>query len=216
MKQETLNNESSPANQLFLLSPASCSGPRAHMLVRPQAKFNLAERLRANGAPLGEVFSFLSGLYFRGKLTYALRFGRTLGPLPQVLIITAGRGLLRPQTVITVDDIRQFALIPIDPSEPQYVKPLVQDAERLAGQLGPNSRVVLLGSVASPKYGPLLLRIFKDRLYFPTEFVGRGDMSRGGLLLRSVQANQELDYEPLLGAEVRGARAAKLPPRYAE
>jgi hypothetical protein len=186
------------------------------LLLRPQAKFDLAERLRANGAPLGEVFSFLSGLYFRGKLAYATRFGRMASPLPNALVITAGRGLLRPEMVITVEDMRQFAVVPIDPSEPQYVDPLMLDAEQLAGQLGPTSRVVLLGSVASPKYGPLLVPVFKNRLYFPVEFVGRGDMSRGGLLLRSVRANEELNYQPLLGAQVRGARAAKLPPHCAE
>ena len=30
--------------------------------------------MRDGGAPIGEVFSFLSSLYFRGKLTYAQRF----------------------------------------------------------------------------------------------------------------------------------------------
>ncbi|HEY6929256.1 MAG TPA: hypothetical protein VJA66_06235, partial [Thermoanaerobaculia bacterium] len=65
------------AQRIFLLSPASCSGARARMLLRRQARFPLAERVRRpEGAPLGEVFSFLSGLYFRGKHTYAQAFAR--------------------------------------------------------------------------------------------------------------------------------------------
>src|ERR1051325_10991404 len=57
---------------LFLLSPARCDGRRALTLLSPRAEFPLAVQLRRReGAPLGEVFAFLSGLYFRGKLTYA-------------------------------------------------------------------------------------------------------------------------------------------------
>ena len=41
-------------------------------LLNPAAEFPLALQLRSvEGATIGEVFSFLSGLYFRGKLTYA-------------------------------------------------------------------------------------------------------------------------------------------------
>ena len=57
----------------------------------------------------------------------------------------------------------------------------------LAAEIGPDCDVVLLGSVASPKYVDVLTDIFGHRLRFPIEFVGRGDMSRGGLLLRQVQ-----------------------------
>ena len=40
-----------------------------------RATFDLAVRLRGpGGAALGEVFSFMSGLYFRGKLAYARTF----------------------------------------------------------------------------------------------------------------------------------------------
>src|SRR5690606_20239197 len=62
--------------RVFLLSPAHCGGRRAQLLLNEAAEFPLAQRIRSpEGAPLGEVFSFLSGLYFRGKLTYARRFG---------------------------------------------------------------------------------------------------------------------------------------------
>ena len=61
-------------SRVFLLSPASCHGERARLLLRDEACFDLALRLRGEGAPLGEVFSFLSGLYFRGKLAYARAF----------------------------------------------------------------------------------------------------------------------------------------------
>jgi hypothetical protein len=71
---------------------------------------------------------------------------------------------------------------------------------------------VLLGSVASGKYVDLLLPIFGDRLMFPIHFVGRGDMSRGGLLLRCVTAGLELEYVPLKGAIRHGQRPPRLEP----
>ena len=69
-------------DRIFILSPARTNGKRASMVMNPAAHFELAERVRRDpGAPIGEVFSFLSGLYFRGKLTYARHFGRASEPL---------------------------------------------------------------------------------------------------------------------------------------
>ena len=63
------------SHRIFLLSPANCAGVRARMVMSERATFPLAARLRsAEGAPIGDVFSFLSGLYFRGKVTYARAF----------------------------------------------------------------------------------------------------------------------------------------------
>jgi hypothetical protein len=73
--------------------------------------------------------------------------------------------------------------------------------------------VVLLGSIASDKYVNVLLDIFGEALLFPREFVGRGDMSRGGLMLRQVEDREELEYIPVAGAVRRGGRPAKLMPR---
>ena len=70
---------------------------------------------------------------------------------------------------------------------------------------------MLLGSIATGKYADVLLDILGDRLLFPPSFVGRGDMSRGGLLLRCVRAGMELPYEPLRGAIRHGPRPPKLP-----
>ena len=70
---------------------------------------------------------------------------------------------------------------------------------------------VLLGSVATEKYVEPLLKVFGDRLLFPSDFVGRGDMSRGGLMLRCARSGAELPYVPLLGAAVHGKRPPKLP-----
>lgn len=204
----------STSNRIFILSPASCSGRRAEILLRQEASFDLATRLRtAEGVTLGEAFAFLSGLYFRGKLAYASHFGRAETGLPTTLVITAGKGLLPPDTRVTVADMQEFAEIPIDVREPRYEQPLVRDAKRLAGRLGADTEVVLLGSIATAKYRDVLSDAFGDRLRFPVEFVGRGDMSRGGLLLRCVDSGRELDYVPLAGATFHGARPAKLSPR---
>ena len=199
--------------QIFLLSPASCSGQRAALLFNERAEFFLARQLRSEGAALGEVFSFLSGLYFRGKLTYARAFSQQTNSPGGIWTITAGRGLVDPETMITLQDLRRFGGVPIDLAEPRYREPLARDAAKLAKGLSNGGRAVLLGSIASDKYVPILHEAFGDRLVFPRAFVGRGDMSRGGLLLRAVDAGEELDYVPVLGTLRRGVRPEKLPPR---
>ena len=202
-----------PAHRVFLLSPASCGGKRAALLFNEHAAFPLAVRLRsAEGAPLGDVFSFLSGLYFRGKLAYAVAFARAPRRAPGASIITTSRGLLLPSTRVGLDDLREFAAVPIDVGEPRYAEPLVRDACALAKAAGARTEVVLLGSVASDKYVGVLGEIFGSRLLFPAEFVGRGDMSRGGLMLRCVREGRELDYIPIAGATRRGSRPPRLLP----
>jgi hypothetical protein len=200
--------------RVFLLSPAHCGGRRARILVRPEARFELAERLRSPaGVPLGDVFSFLSGLYFRGKLAYARAFARAPEDVGAVWVITPGAGLRRPDDPIDLDTLLRFAEVAVDEAEPRYLEPLVRDVRRLATGLGPGSEVVLLGSVATRKYVDVLLPVLGEHLRFPKEFVGRGDMSRGGLLLRCVDARRELEYVAVDGAVRRGQRPPRLPRR---
>ncbi|MGQ0813036.1 MAG: hypothetical protein ACT4O1_01040 [Gemmatimonadota bacterium] len=203
----------------FLLSPASTSGRRAALLFNPNASFELAVTLRTTGAPLGEVFSFLSGLYFRGKLAYARAFGAS----DDIKVITSDRGLVSPDSIITLDDLRIMADSPIDVSNSRYVQPLRDRAIALQASHAPMlpcshaatlpCTVVLLGSIASGKYVDLLLQVFGEQLLFPQEFVGRGDMSRGGLMLRCADAGGELAYVPVAGALRHGKRPPKLSPR---
>jgi hypothetical protein len=200
------------SGRIFLLSPASCAGRRAALLLRDEATFDVAQRLHAGGIPLGEAFAFLSGLYFRGKLAYARRFARPPAGLGGAYVITTCHGLLPPESPVTAADLRAFAAVPIDPAEARYRAPLVRTAAALAAA-APATQVVLLGSIAGGKYVEPLRDIFGDRLLFPQEFVGRGDMSRGGLMLRCVADAEELTYVPVMGATRRGARPAKLAPR---
>jgi hypothetical protein len=200
-------------SRVFLLSPASCGGGRAAILMSPRAQFDLARRLREEGAPLGETFAFLSGLYFRGKLAYAQAFAAPPPGTPGVLVITSRGGLRPPEERITLATLRRFAGVPIDAGEPRYLKPLLRDALELMGQAGPECEFVLLGSIASEKYREPLGAVFGPRLRFPPAFLGRGDMSRGGLLLRCVDARQELDYAPVNGSERHGPRPPRLGPR---
>jgi hypothetical protein len=197
--------------RIFVLSPASCGGKRAALLFNERAEFDVARRIRANdGAPLGDVFSFLSGLYFRGKLTYARVFE---DPPPRrasgIHVITPTDGLLSPHTRITLGDIERFATVPIEADESRYRVPLERDAQRLAEKIGPRCEVVLLGSVASGKYVDVLEPIFGARLLFPKEFVGHGDMARGGLLLQRAESGIELSYIPVSHPTRLGARATK-------
>ena len=205
-------------NRVFLLSPANCGGIRAKQALSPRAEFALAAALRsADGAPLGDLFSFVSGLYFRGKLTYALRFAQPPDASNSLVgagvhVITPNAGLRSPETRVTHAAVRAFAREDVDVDNAKYRRPLEASARALLDEIGPECEVVLLGSVASPKYVTVLGRIFGERLTFPIAFVGRGDMSRGGLLLRHAREGVELDYVPVLGAVLHGARPPKLPP----
>ena len=181
----------------FLLSPADCRGRRAAILVREQAQFPLAVALREGRATLGEVFSFVSRLYFRGKLTYAKKFGSV------VRVIAPGRGLLDPDLRIATEHVHAFSEVEVDAQDPAYVAPLVRDARAL----DPEGRIVLLGSIATKKYVDPLTSVLAERLLFPEAFVGQGDMRRGAMLLNAADAGTELSYIPVIGA-VRSRRDA--------
>jgi hypothetical protein len=204
--------------RVFLLSPANCGGRRARMVMSPSAQFALAQQLRtAGGASIGEVFSFVSGLYFRGKLAYARRFALPPDPTDPVigggvLVITPSAGLRSPDTAVTIDALNGFAGVAIDTGNHAYRSALERGAHALDQAAGPDCEVVLLGSIASGKYVEILQPVFGDRLLFPSAFVGRGDMSRGGLMLRCVRNGIELDYVPVAGAVRRGQRPPKLEP----
>jgi hypothetical protein len=199
------------AGRIFLLSPASCSGVRARMLLRRQAVFPLAQQVRRpEGAPLGDVFSFLSGLYFRGKHAYARQFARPPAGSSGVFVITAGEGLVPAEDLVTIERLRRFSQTDIGRVPPRYRKPLLRDAFALARDME-TSDFILLGSIATGKYVDVLSEAFGNRLRFPKDFVGRGDMSRGGLLLRCVREGRELEYVPVAGAVRHGERPPKLP-----
>lgn len=211
------------AARVFVLSPARLDGLRARALLRPKVRggerssTKLADALRTrDGVPIGDVFSFLSGLYFRGKLTYAKRFARpppTSWVSSGVLVITANRGLVPVETRVCIEHLEAFAETDIHHAERTFRGPLVRDAELLRAELGNRGEVVLLGSIARAKYTEPLLEVFDERLLFPSSFVGRGDMSRGGLLLRSSEEGKELAYTAVRGASLRGARPPKLSAR---
>ena len=173
------------------------------MLLKSQTS-PLTARLANGGAPLGEVFAFMSSLYFRGKLAYATTFGRAF-------VITPGRGLLPADVLIRLEDLRQMASVPVDEAVPAFRNPLVRDSARLRQGIAAEDRVVLLGSVATDKYVGPLLDVFGDRLLFPATFAGRGDMSRGGLLLRCARTGVQLDCVPVRGAVRHGPKPPRLP-----
>ena len=186
-------------SRIFLLSPASSNGKRAALLFNPRADFTLAQRVRSeSGAPLGEVFSFLSGLYFRGKLTYARAFENPPSEvISGIQIITPSDGLCPPDLMVTLEDLEAFAEVPIGADESLYRVPLERDAMALAEKLEGDCEVVLLGSVATGKYIDVLLPILGDRLLFPLEFLGHGDMARGAMMLKRAAAGVELTYIPV-------------------
>jgi hypothetical protein len=199
--------------QIFILSPARLDGRRGKLLLNPEARSPLAATLRAEGAPIGEVFSFLSGLYFRGKLSYAKTFASPPTNIPGVLVITTSRGLRPPDDRVYRRDLAEFAHIDLATPDERFHIPLRRDIDALRRRIGDDTRVVLLGSIATGKYVDPLLGAFGERLMFPADFVGRGDMSRGGLLLRCVSDGRELGYVSVSGAQRRGARPPRLAPR---
>jgi hypothetical protein len=194
---------------VFLLSPAHCGGRRATYLRRPGSTLPLAQRLVNGTLTLGEAFAFMSGLYFRGKLTYATRFAPG-----GVYVITPTRGLLPPGTAVTVDLLHEFAAVDVNAGDHRYRGPLERSLKALIGRHAADTRYVLLGSIATGKYVDVLTRLLAGRLHFPADFVGRGDMSRGGLLLRQAESGVELDYVAFGQTVVRhGPRPPKLQPR---
>jgi len=199
--------------RIFLLSPANCGGERARLVFNEQARFDLAVRLRSpEGATLAEAFTFMSGLYFRGKIAYALHFQRPPAGVPGVLVITPNEGLRLHNERVDVQRLGKFAQVDIARDDPRYKRPMLRDARVLAQHADPASEIVLLGSVATGKYVDVLTDVFGPRLLFPSAFVGRGDMSRGGLLLRCVRDDKELEYVPILGAVRHGPRPPRLTP----
>ena len=203
-----------PPPRIFLLSPAHCGGKRAQLLLGGGGRFALARQLQEGGTiPLDEAFTFLSGLYFRGKLAYARRFAQPPAGVLGVQVITTNRGLLSADTPVTAEELRAFAAEAIHPLDPRYREPLLRDLtalERVSSLATAPPEVVLLGSVATGKYVDVLLDVLGGRLLFPMDFVGRGDMSRGALLLRAARAEEELAYAPVATAVRRGKRPKKM------
>jgi hypothetical protein len=181
------------------------------MLLREQADFDVARKLRQGAATIGEVYTFISGLYFRGKMAYAEAF-RSAAPhgLPSSLVIVPGAGLVPPETLVDIEQLRAIAEIPVAEANPIYRDALVETATLLDRHAEGACSYVLLGSVASGKYTAPLLQVFGERLLFPADFVGRGDMSRGGLMLRHARSGIELPYIPVRGALLHGVRPPRL------
>lgn len=183
------------APRIFILSPASLTGERAKQLLSPQAGFETALRYRSpEGVPIEEAYSFLSSLYFRGKIAYARHFSE---PSSRALVIAPGFGLVPEGWHLTAERVETLRRTPIDLKNPDYCEPMRQHAEMLREALPDGTRVVLLGSIATGKYVDLLLPVFGDRLVFPRCFVGIGDMSRGSVMLRAVREDSELEYSTL-------------------
>jgi hypothetical protein len=187
------------------------SGLRGRHILENGGKSSLRERLAASGMELGELFASISGLYFRGKLADARRYGSTACSVCGAYVITSCGGLLPPETRIMLDRVREICAADIDCANASYRTPLERDLRQLSNSAPAGCDFVLLGSIATSKYLEPLLRILGDRLFFPEEFIGRGDMSRGGLLLRCVEAGRQLTYIPASTATRHGPRPPKLP-----
>jgi hypothetical protein len=129
-----------------------------------------------------------------------------------VFVITPNAGLRSPDTMVTLAALRRFARVDVSAANPAYRRPLERSARALAADIGPECPVILLGSIASPKYVEVLQSIFGERLLFPQDFVGRGDMSRGGLMLRCAAAQQPMTCIPVAGAIRHGVRPPRLDP----
>jgi hypothetical protein len=179
---------------VFLLSPANLTGIRAKQLMSPTAGFETARMYRSKeGVPIALAFAFMSALYFRGKITYALHFTE----MENIFVIAPGFGLVPPDWRITEERMKVLGRTEVDVRKRNYRLPLRRDALALAERLEPDAQVVLLGSVATGKYVDILWPVFGDQLRFPAIFAGLGDMSRGGLLLRAVREDRELEYTTL-------------------
>ena len=201
-------------SRIFLLSPANTSGIRAKQFTSPNASFEAAQMYRSSeGVPIAMAFAFMSSLYFRGKIGYALHFAQPSPAIGDygVYIIAPGFGLVQPDWRLTPERMKVMSRTPVDVGKRNYRKPLEEDARALAEKLETDAQVVLLGSVASGKYVDILWPVFQHRLRFPSAFAGLGDMSRGGLMLREVRADREFDYTTLDAPRHRTSGDGKIP-----
>ena len=176
-------------------------------LRRPESGVALARRLREEGVPLGDVFSFLSGLYFRGKLEYARAFSEPGEREGGVYIITMTDGLVAPDARISARDLERYAQC-VDGAATAS-RALEKTALDLARRLSADADVVLLGSVSTGKYTDLLAPIFGDRLLFPREVLHIGQLARGALFLRRAREGPELEYVPV-GEIIRVGRRVSI------
>lgn len=190
----------SAPSTLFLISPANLQGKRGQMLLGPPGSSEIARQLRTTSVPLGELFTFVSGLYFRGKLAYARAFGRAPAGKPSVFVMTAGGGLCLPDDPVTLGRLEGWQGVTVSETNPHFTAPLQRHASELWDQHGDGARFVLLGSVASNKYVAPLREVLGERLLFPERFAGLGDMARGSLLLSAVADGRELAYAPIPSA----------------
>lgn len=197
------------SSTIFLLSPANLGGKRGALLLNPSAKHELGRALGSElGAPLGDVFSFVSSLYFRGKAAYARAFGRAEGR-DSAWVMTPGGGLCTLETQVTRQRLEGWQRVAVNENNPHFTAPLVRHASELLDACADDTRFILLGSVASNKYVVPLLEVFGPRLLYPARFAGLGDMARGGLLLRAVRDHVELDYDVVRPAARRRVEAAR-------
>src|SRR5262249_11325224 len=143
---------------------------------------------------------------------YARAFATPPDGAAGVLVIVPGGGLQAADRPVVRSMLRAMARVDVHPENLRYSRPLVRDLSRVAREAGPDCRFVLLGSVATGKYLDLLDPILGERLLFPEGFAGRGDMSRGAILLRSARAGRELEYVIARGAARHGPRPPRLAP----
>jgi hypothetical protein len=176
-------------------------------LRRPGGNSALARQLREEGVPLGDIFTFLSGLYFRGKLEYARAFARAAdNETGSVYIITMTDGLVSPDTRISLEDLERYALC--RDGAAAAISALEGTARTLSERIGRSGEVVLLGSVGTGKYTDLLTPIFGERLLFPRDILHIGQLARGALFLRQARERRELEYVPVAEIIRAGRRAS--------
>ena len=199
--------------------PTAAAGARQQVL-SPQAAF-AARRgscARAQGAPLGDVFTFVSGLYFRGKLAYARRFASP--PEPRIRRRLgrarhhAERRAPQPETPVTR---RRAARLR---RRRRRSRPTRATGGRSSGararwlrEIGADCEVVLLGSIASPKYVDVLLDDLRRAPAVPDRFrrPRRHEPRRPAAAQARARASSST-YAPMAGAVRHGARPPKLPP----
>lgn len=182
-----------------MLSPADLNGVRARQFLSPSARARAAVTFRSgDGVPIADAFTFISGLYFRGKFAYARRFAAPPASWEDegIYVIAPGFGLVPPSWPLDKIRLRRLRRTPVDLRSRAYRRPLQEQAARLAEKFQENTSVILLGSIATGKYVELLRPIFGNRLLVPRAFWGLGDMSRGALMLRAVRSGEELEYLP--------------------
>ena len=174
----------------IIISPAevNSSSPRVSKILKNEFKTNcsgksIAEKLKEGQVECSDFFSYISGNYFRSKLSYANEFGDRQ-------FILYYEGLLKPSDTLNQSLINRYLdrNIKTDAELKTNIKTLLINQISDFGL--DRDEIIFLGS---NKYIPILQPAFRI-IRYPKQMEGKGKTKTPYILTSSVKGKSELEY----------------------